>query len=140
MSDHLETGRRYCCRSLDSVEELQWVSYGMGFGIECVLKYKSFPQAVDLWSLLIATHPRASHDMTRANLARGRSSSFSIELSPGEISFSPVANHRLDRLELVDVVASLDDAELWLSNLVGDPRFVQARVYDKEFDFWQNAT
>jgi hypothetical protein len=52
----------------------------------------------------------------------------------------PVANHRLDRLELVDVVASIEDADLWLSNLVGDPIFIQARVYDKEFDYWQNAS
>ena len=112
----------------------------MSLGIECVLRYKSFPRAVELWSRLIATHTTAAQATTGSNLARARSSSFSIDLDAGQISFCPVANHRLDRLELVDVVASIEDADLWLSNLVGDARFIQARVYDKEFDYWQNAS
>ena len=29
----------------------------MKLGIECVLRYKSFPQAAELWRLLAATHP-----------------------------------------------------------------------------------
>jgi hypothetical protein len=108
--------------------------------IECALRYKSFPLAADLWAILAKTHPGLRFPGVEARLRRRRSPDFSIRHAAGEIHFVQVFNHQLARLEFESVIASVDDAQGWLSALLRDPAFIQARVYDRGYDYWQNAT
>jgi len=124
----------------------------LGLSVECVLRYKSFPRAADLWSLLATTHPERAGDMVdiggdeirledvHAEFLGTEGDDFSVEFAGGEIFFAQVANHKLARLELSNVVTSVADADSWLSALLVDPNFVQARLYDHDYSYWQNAT
>ena len=125
----------------------------MTFGIECVLRYKCFAQAADLWSRIAATHPALAdqhvylYDEGRIRFADVQASmqqkpmdDFSVEFASGEIFFAQVANHRLARLEFAGVVNSVADADSWLSALLHEPDFIQARIYAQDYDHWQNAT
>ena len=107
--------------------------------IECALRYKSFPQAADLWAVLAKTHPALRFPGVEARLRRRRSDGFSINHAAGEIHFVQVFNHQLARLGFEGVITGVDDAETWLSSLLRHPDFIQARVYDRDYDFWQNA-
>jgi len=77
--------------------------------------------------LLAATHP-ALADAQNAEMSPENQKSFGIQLESGEIHFSPVANHRLDRLDIEGMPNSVADAEDWLSPLLGDPRFSSTDV------------
>ncbi len=111
----------------------------MKLGIDCVLRYRSFPQAAQLLGLLAATHPALAAAEACGEVMRENADHFNLPFGDGDIIHCPIASSRLNRLELDGVVASIEDADAWLSPLLADPRFIQARVYDKEYDFWQNA-
>jgi len=127
------------------------VNAGTRFGIECALRYRSFEQAADLWVKLANTHPELVNEPVNlrgeemafadveAALRRNGKEHFGAEFHSGEIFFAQVANHRLARLEFDRVVASMDDAANWLSPLLQDPAFIQARIYDDDYDYWRNA-
>jgi hypothetical protein len=55
------------------------------------------------------------------------------------LDYSHVANNHLSFVSIVDCVRDEQDAETWLAPFLADEAFRQARLYETEYDFWQNA-
>lgn len=125
----------------------------MHFSLEIAVLYESFPTADEAWELVASTHPEFDEvevvdGFEGQNLTYGGVGSYlratgadglMIEMSEGSIQHGDIANLELGRLDLIRVVRAPQDAERWLANLLRDDRMVQARLYDDEYDRWQNA-
>lgn len=72
-------------------------------------------------------------------LKQNKRKSFFVELAGGSIEFSLVADKELCRLDIKNFANSLEMAHSLIAALIDEPAFVQARVYDAEYDRWQNA-
>lgn len=72
-------------------------------------------------------------------LRQNKRKSFFVELAGGSIEFSLVADKELSRLDIKNLANSLEVAHSLIAALTDEPAFVQARVYDAEYDRWQNA-
>ena len=72
-------------------------------------------------------------------LKQNKSKSFFVELAGGSVEFSLVADKELCRLDIKNLANSLEMAHSLIAALTDEPAFVQARVYDAEYDRWQNA-
>jgi hypothetical protein len=65
--------------------------------------------------------------------------SFFIELASGSVEFSYVADKEFYRLDIKSLVNSIETAQSLIEALINVSSFVQARVYDAEYERWQNA-
>ncbi|WP_339533052.1 hypothetical protein [Pseudomonas mucidolens] len=72
-------------------------------------------------------------------LIKNKRNSFFVELAGGSIEFSLVADKELCRLDIKNLADSVDVAQSLIVALIDEPGFVQARIYDAEYDRWQNA-
>ncbi|MFP3494473.1 hypothetical protein SB759_09605 [Pseudomonas sp. SIMBA_059] len=72
-------------------------------------------------------------------LIKNKRKSFFIELATGSIEFSLVADKELCRLDIKNLASSFEVAQSLVVGLLDEPAFVQARIYDAEYDRWQNA-
>lgn len=125
----------------------------MQLSLEVTLLHGSFPYAFEIWDLLGPTHPEYADIEVLAGprerkLAFGALGShlrnrgiedLDVQLLGGRIDHGDVSSLKFHRLDLMQVVRDLEDAERWLEKLLKDERFVQARLYDDEYDHWQNA-
>ena len=71
-------------------------------------------------------------------LVKNKAESFLIEIDGGSIEFSYIADLDLSRLDINNLAIAKKCAEKWVSRVVNEPDFVQARLYDGEYDLWQN--
>lgn len=55
------------------------------------------------------------------------------------LDYSHVANYDLSFVSVQGCVRDEEDAEAWLAPFVTDKAFRHARLFDEEYDFWQNA-
>jgi hypothetical protein len=125
----------------------------MQLNVEVVLLYDSFPYAFEIWDLLGPTHPeygdieviegykdrKLAFGTVASHLRNRGTEDLRIEFSGGCIEHGDIFDLQLGRLDLMQLVRDRDDAERWLEKLLKDERFVHARLYDHEYDHWQNA-
>jgi hypothetical protein len=125
----------------------------MPLSLEVALLYRSFPSAAELWTLVVSTQQeyegakvvngfngkKLAFGAVASSLLRTGANSFMIQLSGGSIEHGSIADLELDRLDIVRLVRDVEHAEQWLAKLLDDERLVQARLYDPEYDRWQNA-
>lgn len=72
-------------------------------------------------------------------LEKNKCQSFFIELANGSVEFSYVADKAFYRLDMKHLANSIEVAQTLIEALIDEPGFVQARIYDAEYDRWQNA-
>jgi len=121
--------------------------------IEIILKGKPYPEVFKLWDKLMGYFWQAYSDENVVDgftgreicftgvsqyLLKNKSDSFCIEIKKGSVEFSYVSDFDLSRLDIKKIATSKEVAERLVSELVDDPAFIQARLYDEEYDRWQN--
>lgn len=125
----------------------------MQLSLEVTLLYGGFPYAFEIWDLLGPTHPeyadlevllapkerKLAFGAVGSHLRNRGTADLSMQLLGGRIEHGDVSSLEFHRLDLMQVVRDLEDAERWVDKLLQDERFVQARLYDHEYDHWQNA-
>lgn len=72
-------------------------------------------------------------------LIKNKYRSFFIELANGSVEFSYVADKAFYRLDVKKLANSIEVAQSLIEALIDESGFVQARIYDAEYDRWQNA-
>jgi hypothetical protein len=122
--------------------------------IEVVLRYKSI-RAAELWRMLTGLQPalksreviESRQELTKMGaeleqlLEATDASEFRVRFDNTELTGPyDIANNTLALVTLKNACQDMNEANLWLSAMLVDERFVQARVYDYFFDKWQNAT
>lgn len=64
---------------------------------------------------------------------------FHIEFGRGRIHYTPIVNNALSFLGIESCITSLKNATEWVNPFLALDSFVSARVYDVEYEYWQNA-
>lgn len=72
-------------------------------------------------------------------LMKNKCQSFFIGLANGFVEFSHLADKAFYRLDIKNLADSIEVAQSLIETLIDVPGFVQARIYDAEYDRWQNA-
>ncbi|GAA5525733.1 hypothetical protein Maes01_02305 [Microbulbifer aestuariivivens] len=121
--------------------------------IEIVLKGKDFPEVYKLWDKLTKEVEAQYIDKqvidgfsgkelgfadVSETLLKSKADSFFIELNGGSVEFSYIADLDFSRLDIKNLATTKESAEQWVSQIVNEPDFVQGRLYDGEYDRWQN--
>lgn len=115
-------------------------------------KYAS-SEAAYIWELLSNTHPelhneKVTEDILSAELKYSdvanalkskKTSDFRVVLESGLLEYSGNPSFMFSRLDVRNIVVNEEDAEKWISPFIKEKLLVQARIYDAEYDFWQNA-
>lgn len=126
----------------------------MTLSLEAVFEYQAFGEAADVIERLVRGYPDSASLKVRLkegapevsmaqvpSLLRAKHlPAVHMTVGEGSISFGEVAGHRLARLDVMCLLGAETDGDKWLGGFLDDPGFVQARVYDHEYDFWQNAS
>ena len=108
-----------------------------------------------IWSLLVKSHSEYSEKLVIEEylLIQGKfseigemlndynSSEFNISFvdHEGTIEYGNNSTKEISRVKINFLITSEDDAEKWLTPFIDEGLLIQARIYDKEYDFWQNA-
>jgi hypothetical protein len=124
----------------------------MAICVEVTLEYLGIT-ADAAWELLRASHPsllseskqidlygdmHLVSDMPEAIKRKGKPH-FRAEFSEGELDYAPVENPRLNQLFIKGCITDVDDAWTWVRPIATCKQFRSARVFDQDYEFWQNA-
>lgn len=125
----------------------------MTLNIEPTLDYMAISPD-EIWELLRATHPELLPDTkqvdlygslhTAVNFSRAIKKSgkphYSAEFSEGRLDYGSVGTTpKLSQIFIEGCVYGADDAWAWVRPLSELREFRASRVYDDEYEFWQNA-
>lgn len=120
--------------------------------LEVVLELKQVPALV-VWDRLYSSHRHyldgvgevdfdgktcLTRDVAKRIERSGRPH-FGVAWSDDRmLDYSHVTNHELSFVSIEGCIRDEEDAEAWLEPFLGEG-FRQARLFDEEYDFWQNA-
>ena len=119
---------------------------------EIALDYMALPPET-IWEILRESHPQLLHsgkeldfygdllaawDMPSAIRKKGKSH-FYAKFTEGQLSYSPVGNPRISQILIENSIVDFSDSWSWVKPISQEKAFRAARVYDGEYDFWQNA-
>lgn len=96
--------------------------------------FDEFKRALRAWDERRCT-VAAAEDVIRAS---GRDS-LVVESAGAQISYGHAGAYDLSLVHVEGCISREADAEVWVGPFLGMPSFRQARLYDHEYDFWQNA-
>lgn len=77
-------------------------------------------------------------DVASAIETRGKPH-FTVECEAGIYHFAPLGSYDQSFLQISGSISSVKDAEEWIAPFLSYPEFLQARLYDEKYEFWQNA-
>lgn len=124
----------------------------MPLDLEITLEYVGIPADV-AWSLLQKSHPslldnakqvdfygdiHLASDIPGAIKQKGKPH-FVVKFSEGELDYIPVGGSELQLAIVEACVAGMDDAWSWIEPFAHSEAFRGGRLYDHEYDYWQNA-
>lgn len=124
----------------------------MSLNLEITLDYMGIP-AAEAWSLLQQSHPSKLYrdiemdfygdtflvsDIPSAIKQKGKPH-FVVEFTEGEVSYIPVGNNDLHLATVEECVEGIDDAWAWVEPFAYLETFRSARLFDHEYEYWQNA-
>jgi hypothetical protein len=106
-----------------------------------------------IWEKLVESHPgfllcdqvamfydeKISLSKVVDAINRRKKSHFHIEFDQATIHYSPIGNNELSFLGIEKCVADTKDAASWVNPFLIFDSFIHARVYDIEYEYWQNA-
>ena len=123
--------------------------------LEVVFTYGCFSSAIDVWrlvekilvkyekSMIFDVHGGESKDYAEIyeQIKNEGVQGFHLRIGDAEISFGKlISKHfKCSVLTLKNVFYKDDDVEMQLVGVFCKAGFVQARLYDAEYDYWQNA-
>ncbi|MGL1933183.1 MAG: hypothetical protein OCC45_15720 [Desulfotalea sp.] len=124
----------------------------MVLGIEVVLKYMEVDPTI-IWEKLLESHPefllsdqRAMFYDREISLSKIRDIikiqgriHFDVEFEKGSIHYGQVRTIDLSFLEIEKCITGIEDATRWINPFLKLESFISARVYDIEYEKWQNA-
>lgn len=126
----------------------------MPFSLDVVFDFMSIEPS-KVWALLVESHPSllAAHaecefddghysvaDVPRRIQARSVDRPhFNVKMSNGELFYGHIRNQRQSLIWIRELVVDLADADQWVFPFLAEEGFVQAWVYDAEYNKWQNA-
>jgi hypothetical protein len=124
----------------------------LSLSLEIVLGFRGIP-AGEVWRLLRESQPTSMGDTApcridqrKANVgdvakaieASGRDH-FEVEIGGGVITYGHAANFAVSLVFVENFVSDEANAETWVRPFLALPSFRQARVYDHDYEHWQNA-
>lgn len=124
----------------------------MALKLECILTLGD-TDALNAWRLLRATRPDIlpndrrcklyARDLKVSGVERaldaGNEKHFDVTLDEAEFRFSLVASYRHTLLQIKGCIENTADASRWMDALVSLSGFLHGRLYDKDYDSWQNT-
>lgn len=115
----------------------------------------SYSDIGSIWKLLAMTHLEYSNELViidledknikysniDAKVLEQANGGFNIKFLNGSIDYSVVGgvDFSLKKILIKNLVIDEDDADKWLELLIKQEILIQARLYDYEYDYWQNA-
>ena len=125
----------------------------MAIAVEVVFKYMAVEPAL-AWKKLVESHPdlllsdqagmlyddEISLSQTISVIKRRKKPHFHIEFEEGTIHYNPVGNNDLSFLGIEKCVTDFEDASRWINPFLAFDAFINARVYNIEYEYWQNAS
>jgi hypothetical protein len=110
--------------------------------------------AINVWECIVKSHPDYASlsvfedsSSTRTSFAglldifrKTQVKQFRVEFKNGSIHFNYIAHYSIYRVYIVDIVDDEIDAVQWLTPFIQNELLMAARLYDREYDYWQNAT
>jgi len=131
-------------------------SFSKKFSLDIVVKCNSFSTAYELWEALAPLHETVlskpiyneltGNDIRGENFVgavkRNNRNDFFFRCGEGEIHYNNSGNRNghVGHIRVLDLATSAKEAESWLTALLQDDRFVQARLIDWDYECWQNKT
>jgi hypothetical protein len=123
-----------------------------GLALEVVLALKGI-SALTVWDRLYSSHRHyldaagevgfdGAHCLAREvaeRLKQGGQPHFGLAWADCRLDYGHVANSDLSLVGIDGSVQGEQDAEAWLAPFLADETFRHARLYDSEYEFWQNA-
>jgi hypothetical protein len=120
--------------------------------LECAFNIGE-PSALNMWLHLLAARPDVLQPSLRCDLygsalrvgevaraiATGKKQFFTVEIERAYFHFSPLGAYGFALLQIARCIESTADADRWMGALVALPSFLHGRLYDEDYDFWQNA-
>lgn len=124
----------------------------MPLSMEIAFKYRSIEPLV-IWKELIKSTDTISpdemgayydieisfSDVEKAIRRRGKPH-FNIEFNNAVFQYGAVGNFDFSFLLIEKCIKDLDDSCRWIEPFLDFDSFIQGRVYDKDYDYWQNAS
>ena len=124
----------------------------MSLGLECSFEIDKVA-AKDMWLLLSSARADvlpadlvcdlngSAHPVRDVanRLAGDKKRYFTVKCGSGPIDYGPLGAFGLSRLQISGCIRSTEDACLWMDALVLLPSFMEGRLYEEEYEFWQNA-
>jgi hypothetical protein len=131
-------------------------NYSKPLSIEVIVDCNSFTSALDVWESLYPFHSSfldkvfynklTGNNIPGTNMAdalkRNNDNSFSFRVGEGNIFYNNGGSRfsRAGRIVINNLAANSQEAESFIALLLKDDRFVQARLYDDQYNLLQNAT
>jgi len=124
----------------------------MSLTVEIVLGFRQV-SAGEVWTLLRESHRTSIADTTPCDIdgrktkvgdiaetiSRSGLVHFDVELEHGNLMYGHVANSGISLVFMESCVSDEADAETWVKPFLALPSFRQARLYDNDYEHWQNA-
>ncbi len=125
----------------------------MSLAVEIIFKYMALEPVV-IWQKIMKVHSNifpSNHkgtfydsEITFSNVEKAikkkNKPHFLIEFDNAVFRYSSVGNHDHSFLTIKKCIKKINDTHNWVSPFLVCDAFVQARVYNKEYEFWQNAS
>ncbi len=125
----------------------------MTLKLECAFKAGD-PSGLNLWLYALRARPdvfqldlqcrlngRVFKVSDIANvIAQEDDKSFTVEFDRGSFDWATLRAYNVSFLQIATSIKSVVDADRWMESLTRLPSFVLGRLYDEEYDFWQNAS
>ncbi len=125
----------------------------MAIAVEVVFKYMVIEPTL-VWEKLVESHPdfllsdqsgmfyddEINLSQVINVIKRKKKPHFHIKCGEGTIHYSPVGNSDLSFLGIEKCVTDIEDAARWVNPFLLFDSFINARVYDIEYEYWQNAS
>lgn len=124
----------------------------MALDLEIILKFMGIDPLV-AWEWLRATHSGLFQDSLECEFSGDRcciadvawriknsgKPHFAVKWTGGSVYFGHVRNFDHSKVHMEHSVRDFTDALTWCTPFLTHPSFRQARVYDVDYDHWQNA-
>ncbi len=122
--------------------------------IEIIVKCFSYTSSLEVWQALQPMHDALAgkaitNEFTGKSITAKQIQSslkgivknnFSFKVDDGRLYYNNPGNNK-DKCGIItirDIADTPEEAELWISRFLLDDRFIQARIFDNQYDFWQN--
>lgn len=124
----------------------------MKLSVDIVTQFMSFSSS-EVWNKLKQSHPHLLEDTAQVDydgdifllkdfekeIKSNSEPDFGLEISEGEIHYGHIRNYNHSLIWISNIVSSIEDSDIWINPFLEPSIFIQAWVYDTEYNKWQNT-